>query len=160
MNHVQVITTLSLIYYVFLQEPVLQNGAKLRPAGIRTGSGGFWYLYHPCEEIMPTVSLILLHLNAALQRYTHAEQHWRRSSRSPPDHPVPHLPETGRVLDGAWSKPERWWWWPPEARQTSVTAPPSYGCRRVICCHFSGANICSHYITAGRPSTLSVLLYI
>lgn len=95
----------------------------MHPAGLRTGSVCFWCLNHPCDEIMPTMSVILLQMNAGMHRYTHAEQHWRMSSRSTTDHP-------GLIclkVDVCWMEPS-----PslsvgdddPQAWQTSVTAPP------------------------------------
>lgn len=119
----QLIIMLSLFYYILLLSPVIQNGAKMHPAAVKRGSVSFWYLYHPCDEIMQTVSLILLHMNAGMHRYTHAEQQWRMSSRST----TSHLGLICLKLCVCWTEPS-----PslsigdddPQARQTSVTTPP------------------------------------
>lgn len=52
------------------------------PAGIGTESISFRYLCHPYNEILLPGSLILLHMNAGMHQYTHAQPRWRAGSRS------------------------------------------------------------------------------
>lgn len=116
-----------------------------------------WYLYHPCDEIM---SLILLHINTRIHQYTPAvQQEWVQGQLE--NRQVSSAWNRQCVLEGARSKSECywWWWWPPSlaniCNRSILTGVGEWSA--VI---LAGGNICSYYITVGRPCKLSLLLYI
>lgn len=114
-----------------------------------------WYLYHPCDEIM---SLILLHINTRMHLQYNTEE-WVQGQLE--NRQVSSAWKRQCVLAAARSTSECYWWWRwPPSLANICNCSILTGVGEWSAVILAGGNICSYYITVGRPCKLSLLLYI